>query len=665
MGRKGFRGIVVAALALMPAVRAQEQTITLPPIVVSPTGVPTTVNEIASSVTTITGEEMQQQQIRTVPDALRTVPGLDVVQTGGPGGQTSVFIRGTNANHVKVLIDGIDVSDPSVNNGAFDFAHLLTGDIERIEVLRGPQSGLYGADAIGGVIAITTKRGSGPPKVTGMAEGGSFGAFNQAVSLSGSDKNIDYAFNVLHGRTSSIPVTPLNLLAPGERRINDNYDNWTYSAKLGADVADDLAVHLIGRYTDAKLGFTGENFSTFPLDFPEALQSTQRNHNFYGRGEAVWSLFDGRFKNTFGVNYTNAWAWTFNPNTDFAANNGFASPLVGPPVTNVGERTKFDWRGQIDVAQGQTVLIGAEREKEALRTDSTGVTDAFFNFMPTTTSKSRDSSGAYAEVQSQIAKNLTIAANVRVDNYQDVGSHGTWRVAPAFLVPMTDTKLKGSYGTGFKPPTLTQLYVNNPSFLTVANPNLKPETSKGYDFGFEQPLLHDRVVVGTTYFRNDVRNLINNVFDATNFDFTYVNVGVATMHGTESFASLVVNEQLKLRVDYTTIVTRDAATGLGLRNRPGNKESLTAVWTPLDTFTLTATVLHVGSAVEFNRDGTVPRVDAPAYTLVNLAGDYKIDKNVTAFARIDNLFNQRYENPVGFDAPGFGVFGGVRVSYSP
>jgi len=667
MGRYGCGLIAAAALlASLQGARAQDQSLgqtqVLPPIVVSPTGVPTPAAQVASSVTTITGADMQQRQIRTVPDALRTVPGLDVVQTGGPGGQTSVFIRGTNANHVKVLIDGIDVSDPSVNNGAFDFAHLLTGDIERIEVLRGPQSGLYGADAIGGVISITTKRGSGPAKVTGMAEGGSFGTFNQAVSLSGSDKNIDYAFNVLHDRSSSTPVTPLNLLAPGEQRINDSYDNWTYSARLGADVADNLAVHAVGRYTDAKLGFIGENISAFPLDFPETLRSAQRNHNFYGRGEAAWSLFDGRFKNTFGVNYTNAWAWTFNPNSDFAGNSGFASPLIGPPVTNLGERTKFDWRGEIDVAAGQTVLLGAEQEKESLRTDSTGVTDAFFNFTPTTTSKSRDSRGAYAELQSQIVKNLTVAANVRIDDYDSIGSHVTWRVAPVFVAPVTDTKLKASYGTGFKPPTLTQLYVNNPSFITVANPNLKPETSEGYDFGFEQPLLHDRVDVGVTYFRNDVRNLINNIFDSTNFDFTYVNIGVATMQGVESFASVAVTEQLKLRADYTTIVTRDEATGLGLRNRPGNKESLTAIWTPLDALTLTATVLHVGRAVEFNRDGTVPRVDAPTYTLVNLAGDYKIDKNVAVFARIDNLFNEHYENPVGFNAPGFGVFGGVRIS---
>ncbi len=141
-----------------------------------------------------------------------------------------------------------------------------------------------------------------------------------------------------------------------------------------------------------------------------------------------------------------------------------------------------------------------------------------------------------------------------------------------------------------------------------------------------------------------------------------MNVGQATTHGTESFASVAVTDQLKLRADYTTIVTRDETTDLGLRNRPGNKESLTAIWSPTEQFNLSTTVLHVGSAVEFNRDGSVPREDSSAYTLVNLAANYRIDKHVEIFGRIDNLFNRHYEEPIGFDQTGFGAFGGVRLT---
>jgi vitamin B12 transporter len=193
-----------------------------------------------------------------VPDALAAVPGLNVVQSGGPGGQTSVFMRGTNSNHVKVLVDGIDVSDPSNPNGSFDLGQLLTGDVARIEVLRGPQSGLYGSDAIGGVISITTKSGSGPPKLTVSTEGGSFGTTNERASLSGSQADFNYVFNVQHFQAASTPVTPNYDLAPGEKRNNDFYDNWTYSTKLGAKVSDTLAFNVVGRYTDSKLHFTGD-----------------------------------------------------------------------------------------------------------------------------------------------------------------------------------------------------------------------------------------------------------------------------------------------------------------------------------------------------------------------------------------------------------------------
>src|SRR3974390_1157129 len=204
-------GAASALTACLQAANAQDNPqgtqVALPTIVVSPTTIPTPETEIASSVTVITSADIERQQYRTVPAALNAVPGLNVVQTGGPGGQTSVFIRGTNANQVKVLIDGVDASDPSSPNGAFDFAHLVTGDIAQIEVLRGPQSGLYGADAIGGVISITTKKGEGPAKVTGMVEGGSFQTFNQTASLSGSEGPFNYAFYRVPYPGASVPGT--------------------------------------------------------------------------------------------------------------------------------------------------------------------------------------------------------------------------------------------------------------------------------------------------------------------------------------------------------------------------------------------------------------------------------------------------------------------------
>jgi vitamin B12 transporter len=635
------------------------QPLELSTIVVSPTTIPTPSEQVASSVTVITAEDIQRDQRKTVADALTSVPGLNVVQTGGPGGQTSIFMRGTNSNHVKVMIDGIDISDPSTPNGAFDFAHLLTGDIERIEVLRGPQSGLYGSDAIGGVISITTKKGEGPPKVTATLDGGSFGTFNQAVALSGSQGEFNYSFNVLHLRSNSTPVTPLNLLAPGEQRNNDNYNNWTYSTRLGVNLSDNLVVNLVGRYTDAKLGFTGDDFVNFPTPAPEAMQDTQRNHQLFARGEIVWSLFDDRFKNFFGVNYTNQWNWNLDPNPDsFTPFGG-----VAPPTTNVGVKTKYDWRGEVKVVPGQTLVLGLEDETESLRTDSTGTVDPItFNFTQTTTTASTGDKAGYLELQSEFAKRFFLVSNIRYDDNESFGPHTTWRIAPVFIVPGTETKLKATYGTGFKAPTLTELYVNNPAIGQIANPNLLPETSIGYDFGFEQPLLNGQVSFGATYFHNNITNLIVSQFGP--MSFTYMNVGMAQMYGVESFASVAITDHLKVCGDYTYTHTRDEATGLGLLRRPANKASLAAIWKPTDRFSLSTTIVYFSSWVDVNRDTAVfiPRLDAPSYTTVNLAANYEVDKYITVFGRIDNLFNRQYENPIGFMRPGFGAFAGIRVS---
>ncbi len=625
-------------------------------VVVSPTTLPTPADQSASSVTVITGADIESQQWRTVPDALMAVPGLNVVQTGGPGGQTSIFIRGTNSNHVKVLIDGIDVSDPSNPTQSFDFGQLLTGDIARIEIQRGPQSGLYGSDAIGGVISITTKSGEGPPKLTMTAEGGSFGTFNQRVGLSGSQGNLNYVFNVQHFSSTDTPVTPLNELAPGEQRINDTYDNWTYSTKLGANLTDNFAVNLVGRYTDSRLGFTGEDYVDFFPPAPEALQSTQVDRQFYGRGESVWSLFDGRLKNFFGVNYTNSRSWTLDPNPD----SFNAPPAVAPPTTNLGQRTQYDWRGEAKVAPGQTLVFGLEDKTESLWTNSTGAFNAFGAYTPTTTTAQTGDKAGWVELQSAFADRFFVVSNIRYDDNESFGPHTTWRVAPAFIVPGTETKLKATYGTGFKAPTLTELYVNNPSFMVVGNPDLLPETSKGYDVGIEQPLLHDRLRFGATYFHNDIANLIEGTTDPTTFVSTYVNVGQATTQGVEAFAALALSSRVNLRADYTYTEARDDLTGLQLLRRPMNKASLTALWKATDRLTVTGQVLYVGSWLDYNRPGTAELM-APGYTLVNLAANYAVTDRVGVFARINNLLNQQYEDPLGFLRPGFGIFGGITL----
>jgi vitamin B12 transporter len=599
-----------------------------PTLVVSPTGIVMPSDQTASSITVITAKDLETQQRHTIPDALSTVPGLNVVQTGGPGGQTSVFTRGTNSNHTKVLIDGIDVSDPSNPNGSFDFAHLLTSDIQQIEVLRGPQSGLYGSDAIGGVISIITRKGEGPPRVTASVETGSFGTFNQTAGLSGSQENINYTLNIAHLRATDVPVTPLELLPPGRQANGNSYDNLTSSTKLGADINEFWSINSVSRYTEATLHFTGD--SGFPST-PNAEQSTHEIRQLFTRGETVLALFDGRIKNYFGVNYSNNWSSDIAP---------------GDPAATIttGERVKFDWRAVTQLAAGNDLIVGLEQQTETL--DTTGL------------SAQNGNKAAFVELQNQIANRFFLVTSLRDDFNDSFGEHATYRIAPAVILPVTETKLKVSYGTGFKAPTLSQLFQSFPDFNFFANPALKPEESTGYDAGFEQPLFNERVRFGSTYFHNDITNLImiNDTFTSN------TNIGQATTEGTENFVSVAITDRVRVRADYTFTRAIDAGTGFELLRRPKEKWSTNVAWNPIDPLTLSATVLHTGSFIDGNRDFSVPRLLAPAYTVVNLAADYKINDQVKIFGRIDNLFNLHYQNPTGFLQPGFGIFGGVRLA---
>ena len=601
--------------------------------VVSPTGIVTPINQVANSVTVVTAQDIATQQYRSVPDALNTVPGLNVVQSGGTGAQASIFMRGTNSNHTKVLVDGVDVSDP--RTGTFDFAHLLTGDIAQIEVLRGPQSGLYGSDAIGGVISIITQKGEGPARWTALSEAGSFGTFNQSVGVSGSQDNVNYSAGVSHVHASDVPVTPLQLLPPGQQAIGNNYDNVTYSTKTGVDLSDSLTWNSVLRYTESTLLFTGNNTpnADFTVFFPDAQQSQQTIHQFTGREEAVWSLLDGRVKNYFGVNYTNYWHADITPGVDLTA-------------VTTGNRVKYDWHSVAEVAAGQNLIVGLERENSNLNT-----TDL--------SAKTGDSAG-FVEWQSNFANRFFLTANIREDDNDNFGQHMTYRIAPAVIVPYTDTKLKASYGTGFKAPTLSELFEFFPGF-SIPNPNLKPEQSRGADIGFEQPLFNDRVKFGSPYFKNDITDLIFFEPIPGSFLGQNANIGHAITEGTENFVNFNVIDRVKVRADYTFTRTVDADTGLQLLRRPKEKFSVTALWNPIDPLTLSATLLHVSDWSDIDRNTGAP-LTAPGYTIVNLRSDYAINDQLKVFGRIDNVANVHYQNPTGFLAPGLGVFAGVRFA---
>ena len=629
LSRFHARLLVPFALLALPAPSHAAEADELQPVVVTATRIPTPLREVASSISIVTAADIEARQERTFADVLKDIPGLNVVQTGGLGGVTSVFMRGTNSNHTKVLIDGIDVSDPSNSTGAFDFGQLLTQDIERVEVLRGPQSGLYGSDAIGGVINIITRSGSGPMQLAGALEGGTFDTFNQAGSLSGSQDAFHYSAHVSHFHAGATPVTPLDLLQPGEARNDDYDDNLTLSTKLGFEVTQSFDLGLVARYTDAHLHTTSEDFSPLPpfAAFPAPQQTTAATDEYFTRLTAHTGSFDGLLDQTLGLAYTHDRTSTVQPAT--------------PPALNTGERRKLDWQGNIRAATTETVVIGAEYERDGISQPITAGVHI---------------SSGYAELQSRIGEHWFSALNARYDDNSRFGGKTTWRFAPEWVIADSDTKLKASVGTGFKAPTLSELFQDFPSFFFFANPNLRPESSTGYDAGIEQGLGRD-VRFGATYYYNRIRDLITTDVTGT----TYANIGRATTAGIESFIAWQPVKELTLRIDYTFTEAADDVLHQELLRRPKHKGTYLASWQATSAWRLNLDVLWVGTWVDGNRDFSIPRLDAPGYTTFNLATTYDLSPQLALLGRIENLFDRHYQNPVGFLQPSIGIYAGIRV----
>jgi len=601
-------------------------------VVVSATRLATPASEVASSVTVITAADIEARQERTLPDALETVPGLFVEQSGGLGGQTSIFMRGANSNQTKVLLDGIDIADPSTPNNAADIGKLLTGDIARVEVLRGPQSGLYGSDAIGGVINIITKSGEGPLKLTAQAEGGSFDTFNQRASVSGSEGGFHYALTVDHVHAGDTPVTPPALLLPGEKRRDDFYDGVQASTKLGYDIADNFDIGFVGHYGSSLGKITGDAFNpvTF-VGFPSPTQTRIATLQYDSRATAHLVLWNGRLDQTVGFGLTDAISSSADPN------NGYS--------LSKGQRTKFDYQGNVGLMQGETLVLGAEIYRDSSRP---GISFGF----PSGPATGITTNAGYGELDSDLGNGLHDDASIRYDDNSRFGNKVTYHIAPAWLIEPTGTKLKASFGTGFNAPALQQLFGG-----FGANPLLKPETSTGYDAGFEQSLWGD-VSGGATWFHNDIKNLIVNGPAPA---FLFGNIGRARTQGVETFIAWKATDTLSLRADYTYTDAIDASTKLQLARRPRNRVSLTGDWQALPDLTLDATLLVTGPQADIGREsGLTEKIGG--YAVLNLAASYKLTDTWSLFGRVENATDSNYQSPDGFLRPGIGATGGIKVN---
>jgi len=620
------------ALAI-PALAQSENDLTVPPesVVVTATRIATPIDQVASAMTVIDASDIDQRQERSLPDVLADAPGLNLVQSGGEGGQTSIFMRGTDSNHVKVLVDGIDASDPSSPNGAFDFGKFNSADIARVEVLRGPQSGLYGSDAIGGVINIITKQGDGPLSLSGEVEGGSFDTFNQNATVSGSDDNFHYRATLSHLHAGATPVTPLDLLPPGETRHDDYYDNITASTKLGYNFSDHFDLGFVGHASESLGEITGD--ATDPvtfLVFPAPTQTRIYTQSYDSRATAHWNL--GWLDQTLGVSYSST------VTSDDDPNNG--------AIPSSGDRIAVDWQGSIPITTGETIVLGATDIRDAIHIPiSAGVT----------------TNAGYGELQSSLPDliagvDLNNSVSIRDDDNSRYGNHVTWHVAPVASIASTATRIHASYGSGFKAPSLEQLFESFPAFFFFANPDLKPETSTGYDVGVDQTLFG--VTGGVTWFHNDIKNLIET--NPVTFEDD-VNIGRATTQGFENYLAWQPFETLKLRADYTYTEAEDANLHEELVRRPKNKITGEARWQAMDALSLDARLLYIGTWIDGSRDFSVPRLNAHPYMTVDLAASYALTENLTVTGRVSNLFDKSYEDPVGFLQPGHAFYAGLKV----
>lgn len=631
---------LVAALWQMPAARAQQtaqassdDAVMLPDTVVTATRDATPAERVANSITVVDRKTIEERQYGTVADVLNDVPGLAINQSGDFGKSTSIFVRGTNSNHVLVLIDGLRANDPSTSGGTFNFAHLLADMVERIEIVRGPLSTLYGSDAIGGVINIITRKGSGAPSFTARAEGGSFGTVGGSVTGQGAVGRFNYNVGVSGLSSDGVSVTPQRLRAPGMRAENDGYRNLTFASRLGASLTDNFDVSLFTRYIS-----TYSEYDQSAAEDPNLRENTAQ---FYGRAVGELWLMDGKWKQTFGLGYVDI------ARQDLDRPDEFNPFPYSRRTANKGKRLTADWQNDIDVSDIYKLTVGVDGEREWLDNN----TDGF------RTSSDVSTFGAFVQNRFTLFERLFLTAAARLDHNSAFGTSPTFSFGAAYLIPDTDTKLKASIGTAYKAPSLFQLYGKVPPFFT-GNAGLKPEKSTGFDLGFEQNLGGKQLSFGSTFFWNDIRDLIDS--DATYT--TVINVGHVRTYGLESFIAVRPLEWIQLRVDHTWTHTEDMATGRPLARRPAHKVTGTVDVTATEDLTLGFAVTWNGARPDID-PVTFGRTTNAGYTLATLTADYRVRKGVDIYGKVQNVFDQKYEDPLGYAHPGLAFYGGVRARF--
>jgi vitamin B12 transporter len=600
---------------------------------------------VGSSVTVVTGDDLRRQQVRHAGEYLRGLPGVTVSRGGGFAAQTQVRIRGAEANHTLVLIDGVVAND--TNNGAFDFSDLSAEAIERIEVIRGPQSGLYGSNALGGVINIITKSGRGPLQLTARAEGGSFGTFDYAASASGGNSQAWGAVTYHERHSTGFNVSPVGT-------EKDGSELKTVSAKGGAQIVPGVTLDYSLRYSvkqgdrDTEGGPAGT--LAVQVDDPSKFESTV----FLGGVNLRWDTLDGKL--------THIVRASRNETRTFDASPGFIS-------NNVSETLKYGYLGtwrfdtpSLLASSAVTVLVEDEREAFLPISDfADGI------------ERNRGRLATALEYKTEIGRRLGLTANVRHDDNDLFQDFTTWRTAASLRLSEVGLRPHASIGTGVKLPTMFETFGSIPNFFTP-NPNLRPETSRGWDAGVEATLWSGRVILDVTYFEADLQDRINGFVPGPNFTFTATNTpGISRRDGVEVSARIALTSTLTLSGAYTHLTALDADGADEIR-RPRHSARADLTW----AFSNGRGKAALAAIYNGGMDDTAFRIDGYSfgfplthpertrlgdYWLVNAAASYQLNPGVEVFGRVENLLNERYYEIYGFNTPGIAGFAGVKLTF--
>jgi vitamin B12 transporter len=573
--------------------------------------------ETGQAIAVVTREEIGRRQTVVVTDILQTLPGVTVTRNGSIGGLTAVRIRGAEDAQTLVVIDGVRVNDPSSPAGAFDFANLLSSNIERIEVLRGPNSVPWGSQAIGGVVNIITAK----PPADGLnaranAEYGYADQVFASAGVSGGRGRLSGSLTGGYLRTDGISAA-----ASGSER--DGYRQYGASGRLGLEITDGIALDLRGYAADSRTEIDGFPPPSFGLADTDEFSTAEE---LYGYAGLRADFAEGRIRNR--VAFTIA---------DINRDNFSRSAGDEPLFFGRGRSERYEYQGDFRLVEQLRVIAGAEHE------DS--------RFTDGDVSASVGITSVYGQLIAKPVRQLTVTGGVRHDDHEQFGSETTLG-ADAALALDTGTTLRLSYGEGFKAPTLFQLYGG-----FIGNEDLRPERARNYGAGVEQSFLDGRAVVGATYFRRRTRDQID--FDLGTF--TYGNIARTRAEGVELELALRPVQALTVTANYSYIDSENRSPGANLGNdlarRPRETVSVNADYRLPFGLGLGATVSHVGDS--FDNAANTVRLDG--FVLASVRAELPVGERFSIYGRVENLFDERYETVRGYDVFGRAAYGGVRV----